>query len=57
MALLWWEYTVKPGIKKLAIDRGKEINKDKRSELNLILLRQGYLTRKVQRGVAGSLPE
>jgi hypothetical protein len=55
--LTWWEYMVKPGIKKLAIERGKEINKDKRSVLNLLLLRQGYLTRKVQLGFLEKLTE
>ena len=45
--LSWWEGLVKPGIKKLAINRSKEINKERRSELNLLLLRQGYLTKKL----------
>ena len=48
---------VKPGIKKLAINRGKEINKEKRSELNLLLLRQCYLTRKIQKGKMEKLAE
>ena len=39
----WWENMVKPGIKKLAIQRSKEINKEKRLEINLLLLRQAYL--------------
>ena len=46
----WWEGLVKPGIRKLAINRSKEIKKERRSELNLLVLRQSYLTRKLQRG-------
>ena len=38
--LLWWEFLVKPGIKKLGIQRYKELNKGRREELNLLLLRQ-----------------
>ena len=43
----WWEMMVKPGVKKLAIQRSKEINQERRSEINLFLLRQAYLTRKL----------
>ena len=39
---------VKPGIKKIGIERAKEINKEKKEELNLLLLRQVYLVRKIQ---------
>ena len=39
---------VKPGIKQLAIQRSKEINHNRRSEINLYLLRQAYLTKKLQ---------
>ena len=55
--LHWWEGLVKPGIKKLAINRSKELNKEKRSELNLLLLRQSYLTRKLQSGRTDKLTE
>ena len=48
--LTWWELVVKPGVKKLLITRGKEINKEKSGELNLLLLRQSYLVMKVQAG-------
>ena len=34
--LTWWEKMVKPGIKKLSINRSKELNKEKRSELTLL---------------------
>ena len=46
----WWEVMVKPGIKQLAIQRSKEINQQRRSEINLLLLRQAYLTRKLTGG-------
>ena len=46
--LAWWEIIVKPGIRKIAIERSKEINMKRRSELNLLLLQQSYLVRKIQ---------
>ena len=48
--LKWWELVVKPGIKKLAIQRSKQLNKEKNGELNMLLLRQAYLARKLQGG-------
>jgi hypothetical protein len=45
--LYWLDMLVKPGIKKLAQQRSKEINRARREELNLLLLRQIYLTRKL----------
>ena len=53
----WWELLVKPGIKKLAIQRSKEINRERRGELNLLLLRQAYLTRHLQLGQLSKLGE
>ena len=50
-SLVWWEKVVKPGIRKLGIKRSKEINKEKREALNLLLLRQCYLTRMIQLGL------
>ena len=44
----WWEVVVKPGIKKLLVDRGREMTKEKQGVLNLLLIRQAYLVRKVQ---------
>ena len=41
---------VKPGIKKLLFERGKEMAKEKRGQLNLLLLQQSYLVRKIQSG-------
>ena len=55
--LKWWEIIVKPGIKRIAKTRSKEINKRKRCQLNLLLLRQTYLVGKVQGGVQGMLGE
>ena len=34
----WLEILVKPGIKKLAIQRSKELNRDRRGALNMLLL-------------------
>ena len=39
---------VKPGIRKIAMDRSKEINIEKIERLNLLLLRQAYLVKKIQ---------
>ena len=54
--LTWWEVLVKPGIKKLAIERTKELNKERKSLLNLLMMRQCYLTKKVQSGETEMLP-
>ncbi len=48
---------VKPGIRKLAIKRGKEINKERRCELNVLMLCQSYLARKMQYGDKMKLTE
>ena len=56
-SLLWWEKLVKPRIRNLALVRGKEMNKDRRRYLNLLLVRQAYLTSKVQQGIHGKLTE
>ena len=55
--LIWWEKLVKPGVRKLAIARSKKMNKEKRGYLNLILVRQAYLTSKVQLGMFSKLTE
>ena len=55
--LTWWEDFVKPSIKKLLIDRGKEVNKEKRGLLNFLLIRQAYLVRKIQQGSVQKLSE
>ena len=48
--LPWWELLVKPGVKRLAQSRAREMNKEKKEELNLLRLRQGYLGRKLSLG-------
>ena len=48
--LIWWEVVVKPGIKRLAIQRSKELNKEKKGELNILLIRQAYLGKKLLSG-------
>ena len=55
--LVWWESLVKPGIRKIAIQRSKELNMCRREEMNLLLLRQTYLTRKIQKGQTYRLGE
>ena len=55
--LVWWEQVVKPGIRKLGIKRSKELNMEKRESLNLLMLRQCYLTRKIQLGMTSQLSE
>ena len=54
--LTWWDVLVKPGIRKLAIERTKEINRERRSHLNLFMMRQIYLTKQVQSGRVEMLP-
>ena len=49
--LLWWEHLVKPGIKKIALERTKVLNKERKSLLNLLMLRQSFLTKKLHSGV------
>ena len=51
----WWELMVKPGIRRLGINRSKELKKERRGELNLLMLRQAYLTTKLQAGELGKL--
>ena len=48
--LPWWEYHVKPGIKKLLLTHTRDLAKQRGAELNLLLLKQSYFTRKVQNG-------
>ena len=53
----WWEYLVKPGIRRIGLQRTKELNVKKRGILNLLLIRQAYLTKRVQQGLKNSLGE
>ena len=53
--LTWWEILVKPGIRKLALERGRELSRARKSFLNLLIMRQSYLTRKIHSGEQGWL--
>ena len=53
----WWDLIVKPGIRKLAMSRSKQLYKDKKAELNLLLVRQAYLNKKVKLGNLQQLGE
>ena len=55
--LPWWELIVKPGIRSLLIKRGKELNVLKHGQLNLLLLRQAYLVKKLHEGFESCLTE
>ena len=46
----WWEIVVKPGIKRLAISRSKEIQRLKRSRLNCLMMKQSFFKRELQAG-------
>ena len=48
--LSWWEVIVKPGVKKLLIERGKELNRERSGQLNLLLLKQAYFVSRLQQG-------
>jgi len=55
--MCWWELLVKPGIKSLLIERGKEMNNERSGQLNLLMIQLAYLNRKVQLGALNRLPE
>ena len=55
--LEWWEVIVKPGVKRLAMLRGKQMTKISKEELNLLLVRQAYLNKKVKNGQHDRLGE
>ena len=46
--LTWWELVVKPGIRKIAGTRSREMNKERRGHLNMLFIRQAYLMKKLQ---------
>ena len=48
--LTWWELVVKPGVKKLAMKRSKELNWQRRGEINLLLIQQAYIAKKLMDG-------
>ena len=53
----WWELIVKPGVRKLAMLRGRELNKISKESLTLLLVRQSYLNKKVKSGNFHALGE
>ena len=55
--LPWWELVVKPGVRRLGMVRGRQMLKDSRAELNLLLIRQAYLNKKVRLGMTSKLTE
>ena len=55
--LSWWENLVKPGVRKLAQQRSREMFRNRQEELNLLRLRQSYLNRKIMLGNRGFLAE
>ena len=46
--LTWWELVIKPGVKEIAVERTKEINRDKKGELNMYLVKQAYLVKRLR---------
>ena len=54
--LTWWENLVKPGIRKLALERGKELSRERRSLLNLLMMRLSFLGKKIHSGESSLLP-
>ena len=48
--MLWWEELVKKGVRKIALERGKEMTFERRGSLNLLFLRQSYLGRRLHAG-------
>ena len=46
-SLTWWELVVKPGIRRIGIERSKELNKENRGILNLLLIKQAYFTKRM----------
>ena len=45
--MIWWESMFKGGVKFLAIQRGKELKKEKLGVLNMLKLKQAYFTSQV----------
>ena len=55
--LIWWEQLVKPGVKKLAQRRSREMKLARKEELNLLRIRQVYLNKKLLVGETWRLAE
>lgn len=48
--LTWWELVVKPGLREIALNRSKVMNRERRGELNMLLIQQAYLVKKLCSG-------
>ena len=48
--MVWWEELLKPGMNKLFMERGKVLREEKKGKLNLLLIRQAYLVKKLHEG-------
>ena len=46
--LTWWELIVKPGIRHIAVKRSRDLQREQRGELNLLLIKQAYLVKKLR---------
>ena len=55
--LEWLEKIVKPCIKKLMIERSRQINQEKSGILNMLQIKQAFLVKKVQSGAVDRLAE
>ena len=53
--LTWWELVVKPGIKRIAMSRDREIKVERRGELNMLLIRQAYIVKKLHKNPDGTI--
>ena len=49
--VFWWENVVKPGIRTLAITREKEINKQRRMELEALQMKLSFYVKKVRNSI------
>ena len=55
--MVGWEHLVKPGIKKLLMERGRELKRENRGKLNLLLIRQAFLVKKIHGGCLDRIRE
>ena len=55
--MTWWDEMVKKGIRRIAINRGKEMNRERRGHLNLLFLRQSYHARRLHSGELNALTD
>ena len=55
--MVWWDSMLKIGVKYLAVQRAKEIEKQRLRVLNMLKLKQAFLTSQVQGNVPNSLTQ